>query len=375
MKLGGYTMPALFTPFHLRDVAFSNRIAVSPMAQYSCVDGVVRPWHLQHLGSLAVSGPGMVCLESTSVERRGYGSKTCMALHNDAQEEGLRQLIANLRTFTATPLGVQFGHSGRKGSGADPSQGRRALLVDEGAWELRAPSALAFSASWPAPVEMDRTAIDEVLDAYGQAAERATRLDLSVIELHGAHGYLLHSFLSPISNRRSDGYGGSLAKRMRLVMEVVERVRAAWPAGRVLGIRLNAQDWLPEGMTADDTVEIARAFKGCGGDYVSVSAGAISGDAKIPAAPGYLVPFSSRIRREANIPTFVTGMIIDPHQANAVIADGHADMLSIARGFLDDPRWVWHAAQALGTSVEYPMQYALSHPGAWRGAELVRVKS
>jgi NADPH2 dehydrogenase len=364
--------PALFTPLQLRGVQFANRIAVSPMAQYSAVDGAVQPWHFQHLGSLAVSGPGLVCIESTSVERAGYGSKTCVALHTEAQEAALRGLIGAIRTFSATPIGIQFGHSGRKGAGCDPSEGRRALRAEEGAWEIWAPSAIPWSPSWPTPREMDRTAIDRVIAAYGQAAERAARLDLSVIELHGAHGYLLHSFLSPVSNRRTDGYGGSLQNRMRLILEVTERVRAAWPSDRVLGIRLNSHDWLPDGLTIDDTVEIARAFQAGGGDYVSISAGALTSEAKIPAAPGYLAPHAAQIRSRAGMPTFVTGMIVDPHQANEIIASGQADMLSIARAFLDDPRWVWHAAQALGAAVPYPMQYQLSRPGTWRGAEMLR---
>jgi NADPH2 dehydrogenase len=211
-----------------------------------------------------------------------------------------------------------------------------------------------------------------VINAYGQAAERAAKLDLSVIELHGAHGYLLHSFLSPISNRRTDAYGGSSAKRMRLVMEIADRIRTVWPQSRALGIRLNAHDFLDDGLTIEDTVEIAAAFKAHGGDYVSISAGAIRGDAKISAAPGYLAPFSSQVRKQAGIATFVTGMIITAQQANQIIADGHADMLSIGRAFLDDPRWVWHAAQALGATVDYPMQYDLSRPDAWRGAQMVR---
>lgn len=363
---------ALFTTFQLRGQTFSNRVAVSPMAQYSAVDGVVQPWHLQHLGSLAASGPGLVCIESTSVEREGYGSKTCVALHTDAQEEGLRSLIAGIRSFSGTPIGIQFGHSGRKGCGADPSQGRRALRTDEGAWPVFAPSAIPWSPNWPTPVEMDRAAIDRVIAAYGQAAERAARLDIGLLELHAAHGYLLHSFLSPVSNRREDGYGGSLAHRMRLVLEVTRRVRQAWPSDRVLGIRLNAQDWLPHGLTLDDTIDIAKAFVASGGDYVSISAGALTGEAKIPVAPGYLVPFASRVRSGARVPIFVTGMIVEAKQANQIIADEHADMLSIARAFLDDPRWVWHAAQALGVAVSYPMQYALASPASWQGAELLR---
>ncbi|WP_036593565.1 hypothetical protein [Ottowia thiooxydans] len=362
----------LFAPFQLRGVEFTNRIAVSPMAQYSARQGAVQPWHLQHLGSLAVSGPALVCIESTSVERQGYGSRTCLALHDDAQESALRELITQIRTFSSVPLGIQFGHSGRKGASCDPSEGRRALRVDEGAWALYAPSALAWSVSWPVPREMDRSDIDRVIEAYGQAAERAARLDITVIELHSAHGYLLHSFLSPISNRRTDGYGGSLQGRMRLIMEITDRVRAAWPQDRVLGIRLNNHDWIEGGLTIDDTVETARCFGAHGGDYACISAGALTDEARISAAPSYLVPFASEIRQRATISTFVTGMIIDPREAEEIVARGDADMLSIGRAFLDDPRWVWRAAQMLGAKACYPMQYALSQPNVWRGAEILR---
>jgi 2,4-dienoyl-CoA reductase-like NADH-dependent reductase (Old Yellow Enzyme family) len=362
------TALSLFSPLHIRDVTFSNRVFVSPMAQYSAYDGVVQPWHLQHLGSLAVSGAGAVCMESTSVDRSGWGSKTCCALHTDEHEHGLNQLVEQIRTFSEAPLGIQLNHSGRKAAGTDPSQGRRALRVDEGAWPLVGPSALAYSPAWPTPSAMTLDQVHEVPSWFANAATRAARADLQLLELHAAHGYLLHSFLSPISNARQDGYGGSAANRMRLLVEVTQAVRAAWPKDRVLGMRLNAQDWLDEGLTVDDTVEMACAFKASGGDYVTVSAGAIRGDVRIPAAAGYLVPAAHRVREAAGIATFVTGLITGPEQADAIIREGSADMVCLARSFLDDPRWVWHAASVLGHQIDYPMQYQLAHPSLWRSS-------
>jgi 2,4-dienoyl-CoA reductase-like NADH-dependent reductase (Old Yellow Enzyme family) len=360
------TTLSLFNPLHIRDVTFCNRVAVSPMAQYSARDGVVQPWHLQHLGSLAVSGAGAVTIESTSVDRSGWGSITCCALHTDEQEHGLRRLVEQIRTFSSTPLGIQLNHSGRKAAGTDPSQGRRALRVDEGAWPLVGPSALAYSPQWPRPSALTLAQVQGVPSWFGNAAARAARVDLQLLELHAAHGYLLHSFLSPISNVREDAYGGSAVNRMRLLIEVTQEVRAAWPKGRVLGMRLNAQDWADGGLSLDDLVEMARAFKASGGDYVTVSAGAIRGDVRIPAAPGYLVPAAHRVREAAGIVTFVTGMITGPEQADAIIREGSADMVCLGRSFLDDPRWVWHAASVLGHEITYPMQYQLAHPNVWR---------
>lgn len=361
----------LFTELQIRDVSFKNRIAVSPMAQYAAIDGAAQPWHIQHLGSLAVSGPGLVCIESTAVEREGYGSKTCLALHTDEQEAALRHVISSIRSFSDTPFGIQFGHSGRKGAGTDPRDGRRALRPDEGAWPLYGPSPISFSRQWPTPTALDRAGLDRVIESYRQAAERTARIDINLIELHGAHGYLLHSFLSPISNQRTDDYGGSLQNRLRLVIEVTQAIREVWPAQRALGIRLNAQDWVDGGLTIDDTVEIARAFKANGGDYVTISAGAISSAARIPSGPGYLAAFSAQVRQQAKIPTFVTGFILTPQQANQIIENGSADMVAIARGFLDDPRWVWRAGEALGVDVAYPMQYLLAKPPTWQGRDLI----
>lgn len=355
----------MFDPLEIRGVVFPNRVAVSPMAQYSAIAGVVQPWHLQHLGSLAVSGAGLVCMESTSVARPGWGSKTCVALHSDEQEKGLMDLFEHIRTFCATPMGMQLNHSGRKASAADPSEGRRALRPEEGAWTIYGPSAEPYSPDWPSPTPLSRTQIHAVVESFAAAAKRAASMPLQVLEVHAAHGYLLHSFLSPVANLRTDEYGGDLSNRMRLPMEVIQAVRAVWPKDRVLGIRLNARDWIAGGLDVDDVVEIAKAFKASGGDYVTVSAGALRGDVRIPAATGYLVPYARHLRDAAGVYTFVTGLITSPLQADAIIRSRQADMVCLGRAFLDDPRWVWRAARALGREIAYPMQYQMAHPTIW----------
>lgn len=365
-------MTELFTPFSLRGTVFSNRIAVSPMAQYMGDDGAATRWHDQHLGSFAVSGPGLVIIESTSVERAGWGSKVCLALHSDRHEAALAQVCENIRSYSDTPFGIQFGHSGRKGSGKTPSEGRGPLTMEEGGWQTWAPSAIPYAPDHPTPKALDDAGLARVREAYRQAAERAARLGLKLVELHGAHGYLLHSFLSPLSNQRSDGYGGSVAKRAAFVAEIVSLVRAELSEDMILGIRLNAHDYAEGGMTFEDTVETVRILAEAGLDYVCVSAGAITSDAKIAASPGYLVPFASDIKKKTGLSAFVTGMIIQARQAEEIIADGHADMLEIARGFLDDPRWVWHAAEALSHPLDIPMQFWMAKPDRWPGARILR---
>jgi NADPH2 dehydrogenase len=371
-KVGAGMSSPLFTEVALGEMVLANRIAVSPMAQYSGVTGSPQPWHVQHLGSMAASGPGLVVIESTSVEATGYGSTGCLALHNDEQEAAFRTLAASIRAVSAAKLGVQFGHSGRKASLALPQDGGAPMTPDNGGWSMAAPSAIAFAPGWPVPEALDEAGLTRVRGAYRQAAARAARLDLDLIEVHAAHGYLLHSFLSPISNRREDAYGGTPENRLRFVREVMADIRAAFPRPRALGIRLNCHDWLEGGLTIEDTVTIAAALREVGCDYVDVSAGAISGEARIPAKPGYLAPFSERIRREAGIATMVTGMIFDPALANDIIAGGQADAVAIGRAFLDDPRWVWRAAEQLGVGFDYPMQYERSAPSRWSGAKSLR---
>ncbi len=362
----------LFSPFSIRGATYANRIAVSPMAQYMGNNGAATRWHDQHLGSLAVSNPGLVIIESTSVEREGWGSIDCLALHSDAHEEAIRQVLQNIRTYSSTPFGIQFGHSGRKGSGKTPAGGRGPLSVEEGGWPTWGPSAVPYANDYPAPCELDAAGLQRVRESYRQAAERAGRLGLTLVELHGAHGYLLHTFLSPLSNLRTDQYGGSVAKRAAFVAEVVQTVRNTLPSDCVLGIRLNAHDFVDRGMTFDDTITTARILQDAGIDYVCISAGAITSSATIRAEPGYLVPYTSALKKETGLSAFVTGMVLKPRQAEEIIADGHADMVEIARGFLDDPRWVWHAAEALGVDLDFLMQFWMAKPGRWPGAKILR---
>jgi len=342
------------------------------MAQYKGDQGAATNWHDQHLGSLAVSGPGLIVIESTSVEREGWGSEVCLALHSDRHEAAIGRVLENIRTYSDTPFGIQFGHSGRKGSGKTPLNGRGPLFPEEGGWTVWGPSALPFSPNHPVPQALDEKGLARVRESYRQAAERATRLGLSLVELHGAHGYLLHTFLSPLSNQRNDEYGGSVEKRAAFVAEIVSLVRNELSDNMLLGIRLNAHDYVDGGMTFEDTLQTAHILKEAGLDYVSVSAGAISSEAKIVPSPGFLAPYSSEIRKQTGLATFFTGMIVEAQQAEEIIADGHADMVGIARGFLDDPRWVWHAAEALGHPLEIPMQFWMAKPDRWPGAKIIR---
>lgn len=362
----------LFSEVLLGGLALPNRIVVSPMAQYSGREGCPTAWHIQHLGSLAASGPGLVIIESTSVELSGYGSTGCLALHTDDHEEAFRTLIAALREVGTAKIGIQLGHSGRKGSLALPQNGGAPMRPSDGGWIMSAPSALPFAADWPVPEELDEDGLSRVRQAYRQAAMRAARLGVDLLEIHGAHGYLLHSFLSPVSNRRDDRYGGSLENRLRFVREVVADIRSEFAAPRALGIRLNAHDFLDGGLTIEDTVVVAAALREAGCDYIGVSAGAVSGDVRIPASPGYLAPFAERIRAQANVATVVTGMVYDPALADDIVRQGQADAVAIGRAFLDDPRWVWRAAERLGVPFAYPMQYERAGAGRWSGAKALR---
>jgi NADPH2 dehydrogenase len=363
-----FVKAGLFDRGQIGPLTLPNRVVVSPMAQYSAVGGIPQNWHIQHWGSLLASGPGLVIIESVSTEPSGYGTSTCVALHSDEHESGLGKVVDQVRSISDTRLGIQIGHNGRKASTALPVNGGRPLHQDAGGWPICAPSAIAFGDGWPVPQALDEAGIARVRDGFIRTAARAARLNFDLLEIHAAHGYLLHSFLSPITNLRTDAYGGSGEKRLRIVREVVAGVRAVWPTGRALGIRLNAHDWIEGGLTVENTANIVRALKDEGLDYVSVSAGAISPQAKISASPGYLAPFAAQIRAEARISTMVNGMIYEPQQADEIVASGQADFVALARAFLDDPRWTWRAARALGASIPYPMQYERAQPGKWAPA-------
>lgn len=355
-------MPALFQPLALRDLTLSNRIAVAPMCQYSAVDGIAQDWHLQHYGALAASGPGMIVLEATGVTPDGRITPRCLGLWDDACAAALGRLVGALKGFGTSAIAVQLAHAGRKAATTPPWLGGGPA---EDGWPTVAPSALPFDPSWPAPSALTVEGLARLRDAFVAATRRALVAGFDVVELHSAHGYLLQQFVSPLCNRRDDDYGGSLANRLRFPLEVVTAVRAAWPADKPLGIRINATDYAEGGFTVDEAVVYAEALRGAGIDYVCVSGGGTVPDAVIPAGPGYQVAFAERIRREAGIATRAVGVITAPEQAEAIIALGQADLVAIGRGFLDDPRWTWRAARALGAEIAVPLQYSRATPKTW----------
>jgi 2,4-dienoyl-CoA reductase-like NADH-dependent reductase (Old Yellow Enzyme family) len=359
---------ALFSPIKLADLALENRIVVSPMCQYSADDGSATDWHLSHLAMLANSGASLVVVEATHVERRGRITHGCLGLYSDDNEAALARVVAHCRRVGTARLGIQLAHAGRKASSYRPWEGGLALKTDDDPWETIGPSAIAFGNAWSAPRAMTRDDMERVRDAFVSSAQRALRLGFDAIELHMAHGYLLHSFMSPISNHRTDAYGGSAAARLRFPLEVVQAVRAAVPRSLPLGARITGSDWTDGGMTPDDAVVLAKALKEAGLDFVCVSSGGITAEVRRPERPGYQVPFAEKVRREAGIVTRAVGLIATPQQAEAIVAEGKADMIALARAMLDDPRWGWHAAQALAGEVKRPPQYARAAPKLWPGA-------
>ena len=364
--------PALFEPLSLGGITLANRIAVSPMCQYSAKNGAANDWHLQHLGSLSLSGAGFVIVEQTAVEPEGRIGHGCLGLYSDANEEALARVVGFCRRAGSAALGIQLAHAGRKGSARLPWEGGGPLSLDAGAWTTAAPSAIPFDNRWPAPEALDETGLARIRDAHAAAARRAERLGFDLVELLGAHGFLLHSFLSPITNRRPDSYGGSLANRMRYPLEVAAAIREVWPRHKALGMRITGTDWVDGGITPDETGVFAGRLRNIGFDYVCVSSGGISPAARPDIGPGYQVPLAAAVKKASGITVQAVGMIVDPHQAEAIVADGHADCVALARGFLDDPRWAWHAAALLGADAVYPPQYLRARPEHWPGAALTR---
>jgi 2,4-dienoyl-CoA reductase-like NADH-dependent reductase (Old Yellow Enzyme family) len=364
----------LFTPVELGGVTLPNRIVVSPMCQYSAVDGSAQPWHQVHYGMLAMSGAGLLCLEATHVEREGRITQGCLGLYSDENEAAIKPIVEWVRGWMPeVKLGIQLAHAGRKASAQRPWKGGGPLRQADAPdlpWTTFSASALPYdpAAKWHTPVELDAAGLKRVKQAFVAAVERSARLGFDLVEMHGAHGYLLHQFLSPLSNQRSDEYGGTMEKRRRFPLEVFEACREAWPRDKAMGIRLSATDWVEGGLTIEDTVETARQLKALGCDFVDASSGGNSPAQKIAVVPGYHVPFAARIRREAGIKTWAVGVITEPAQAEHIIASGEADCTAHARSFLVDPRWGWNAARALG--VETP---ALPLPAA-RGGSILAFK-
>jgi len=348
----------LFTPLKIREITLRNRIAVSPMCEYSSDDGFANDWHFVHLGSRAVGGAGLVMVEATAVEARGRITPGDHGIWKDAHIEMLTRIAAFVKKQGAV-AGIQIAHAGRKASCHVPWEKNGAPLTpEEGAWVTVAPSAVPFRDGDPAPAALEKAQIAEIVQAFAAAARRALAAGFEVLEIHGAHGYLANEFLSPLSNRRTDEYGGSFDNRIRFLLETVGAVRAAWPERLPLWVRISATDWKEGGWTGDDSVKLAAELKTRGVDLIDCSSGGSAGDAKIPLAPGYQVPFAERIRRETGILTGAVGMITEARQAEEIIASGKADVVSLAREFLRDPYWPLHAARALGVDVEPPIQYA-----------------
>ena len=364
----------LFTPVELGGVTLPNRIVVSPMCQYAAVDGSAQPWHQVHYGMLAMSGAGLLCLEATHVEREGRITQGCLGLYSDENEAALKPVVEWVRGWMPqVKLGIQLAHAGRKASAQRPWKGGGPLTQADAPdlpWTTFSASSLPYdpAAKWHTPVALDAAGLRRVKQSFVTAVERSARLGFDLVEMHGAHGYLLHQFLSPLSNTRSDEYGGTMEKRRRFPLEVFEACRKAWPRDKAMGIRLSATDWVEGGLTIEDTIETARQMKALGCDFVDASSGGNSPAQKITVVPGYHVPFAARIRREAGIKTWAVGVITEPQQAEHIIASGEADCTAHARSFLVDPRWAWNAARALG--VETP---ALPLPAA-RGGSILAFK-
>lgn len=357
--------PTLFTPLAIGPREIANRVLVAPMCQYSATDGQANEWHRVHLGTMTRSGAGLVTVEATAPEARGRITHHCLGLYSDATEAALADVLATARAVSDVPISIQIGHAGRKASTQRPWEGRGPLTSEEDPWETLSPSGEPMSEAGPTTRAMSETDLREVRDAHVDAARRALRLGFDGLELHMGHGYLLSTFLSPLSNTRADGYGGTLEGRLRYPLEIVSAIRAVWPADRILSVKFNGTDWAEGGLTPDDAPGIAGALAEAGVDMVTASGGGVVNGAP-PVAPGYQLEAARRIKAAGiDVRVAAVGMIYDPGLAEEIVASGAADAVSIARAFLHDPRWAYHAAEALGADLAYPPPYARAAPAAW----------
>ena len=349
-------MSLLFSPLRLRELTFRNRVFVSPMCQYSSRDGLPTEWHLVHLGSRAVGGAGLVMVEASGVAPAGRISPDDSGIWSERHAEAFEPIVAFIRAQGAV-AGIQLAHAGRKASTAVPWEGGGPLGPEQRGWQTLAPSAVPFAEGYPVPREMQLADIDALVGQFEQAARHSLRAGFQLVELHMAHGYLLHSFLSPLSNRRADDYGGSLENRARLPLRVAQAVRAIWPQDLPVFARISATDWVDGGWDIEQSIQLARWLKQAGIDLVDCSSGGLTADARIPVGPGFQTPFAEAIRRAAALPTGAVGMITDPVQAEHILRTGQADAVFLARQLLRDPHWPLHAARALGADVAWPVQY------------------
>ncbi|MEM7253899.1 MAG: NADH:flavin oxidoreductase/NADH oxidase [Pseudomonadota bacterium] len=365
--------PLLFKPLTLRDVTLPNRVVVSPLCMYSAIEGVATPWHFAHLSTFARGKAGLVFTEATAVEPRGRITPACLGIWTDAQAEAIRPIVEFIESMGCVP-GMQIAHAGRKASARPPFEGGTPLPEnDPSAWQTVAPSAEPVGDGWPVPSALSTDAIATIVSDFAQAAKRAYQIGFKVLEIHGAHGYLIQSFLSPIANKRNDAYGGSLDGRMRLALDVTDAVRAAWPSHLPLFFRISSVDGPADGWSLDDSVVLARELAARGVDVVDCSAGGIKGapafrgddagvmlKSRAERPPGFQVPYAERVKSDADVATMAVGVIVDPHQAEAILQDGKADLVALGRELMYNPFWPLHAAQALGCDPEselWPKQY------------------
>ena len=359
--------PHLFTPLRAGKLALANRIIIAPMCQYSAVDGCMTDWHLIHLGHLALSGAALLTIEATAVVPEGRITYADVGLWSDETEAALSRTLDSVRRWSDIPIAIQLAHAGRKASHEIPWKGGRQLLPDErNGWQTEAPSAAPFEPDEHPPVALDRDGLARVRDAFADSARRAARIGIDAVQLHAAHGYLLHEFLSPLSNHRDDEYGGTLENRMRFPLEVFDAVRASFPADRSVSVRVSGTDWADGGWDDEQTVAFAMALEARGCAAIHVSSGGLTPEQKIPVGPGYQVPLARAVKAATSMPVVAVGLITDYDQADAIIASGDADMIALARGILYDPRWPWHAAAHLGAKVRAPKQYLRSQPRQFR---------
>jgi 2,4-dienoyl-CoA reductase-like NADH-dependent reductase (Old Yellow Enzyme family) len=355
------TESKLFSPITMRGLTLDNRIVLSPMCQYASHDGHASDWHLVHLGQYALANLGLVITEATAVEPEGRISPMCLGLYSDAHQEALGRIVRFYRDYGTTKFGVQLAHAGRKASVLPSFMIRRAVTREEGGWTPLSPSHYEDGVH-PPPAVMDVELIERVKSAWRDATRRAAEIGADMIELHFAHGYVVNQFLSPLINRRDDHYGGSRENRMRLGLEIFDLCRRAFPAERPLGVRISVTDWVAGGWDVDDSIAFAKELKARGCDYICTTSGGVSLEQKIDAKPGYQVPLAEVVRRGAGIATMAVGQITEPRQAEAILADGKADMVAIARRLMYSPHWAWNAAAELGVFLKYPPRYRNAHP-------------
>lgn len=352
---------SIFDPIEFRGLQLPNRVAVAPMCQYSAVDGVANDWHLVHLGARAQGGVGLIIVEATAVVPEGRISPSDLGLWKDEQIVGLERMVKFFHSM-GTAAAVQLAHAGRKASMNRPWLGENYVPPADGGWQPVAPSAVAYAENFGEPRALDAAGIRNVIEGFVAAAKRADAAGFDAVEIHAAHGYLIHQFLSPLTNKRTDEYGGSLENRMRLAIEVSTAVRSAWPERKPMFVRISATDWTEGGWTIEESVELARALKKVGVDLIDVSTGGIARGIAIPAGPGFQVPFAERIRREAGIPTSAVGLITKAEEAEAILRDGKADLVLMAREFLRNPYWMLNVARERGVKMSWPKQYLRAAP-------------